>query len=136
MSGQSNAIHRGGLRRALERQEFVLQYQPKIDLKTGAISGAEALIRWLASHSRNVAPARFISIAEDCGLILPIDNWVFVQRASKLGPGGCRLARDDHGSERLRDGVAGRELPGRVVQSWVKRLDPRSLEVELTEVFS
>ena len=65
-----------GLRRALERQEFELHYQPKINLKTGAITGAEALMRWTHPTRGLVSPAQFIPIAEDCGLILPIGNWV------------------------------------------------------------
>ena len=65
-----------GLRRALERREFVLHYQPKIDLTTGAITGAEALLRWIHPARGPVSPADFIPVAEDCGLILPIGAWV------------------------------------------------------------
>ena len=64
------------LRRALERQEFTLHYQPKIDLGTGAITGAEALLRWNHPTRGSVSPAQFIPVAEDCGLILPIAAWV------------------------------------------------------------
>jgi diguanylate cyclase (GGDEF)-like protein/PAS domain S-box-containing protein len=64
------------LRSALERQEFTLHYQPKIDLRTGAITGAEALIRWTHPTRGSVLPAQFIPVAEDCGLILPIGAWV------------------------------------------------------------
>jgi diguanylate cyclase (GGDEF)-like protein/PAS domain S-box-containing protein len=64
------------LRRALERQEFALHYQPKINLKTGEISGAEALLRWTHPTRGPISPTRFIPVAEDCGLILQIGNWV------------------------------------------------------------
>lgn len=66
-----------GLRSALERKEFSLHYQPKIDLKTGEISGVEALIRWNHPVRGMVPPLQFIPIAEDCGSILPIGAWVF-----------------------------------------------------------
>ena len=64
------------LRRALERQEFALHYQPKVNLRTGEITGVEALLRWTHPTRGSVSPAQFIPIAEDCGLILPIGNWV------------------------------------------------------------
>jgi diguanylate cyclase (GGDEF)-like protein/PAS domain S-box-containing protein len=67
------------LRRALDRQEFMLHYQPKVNLRTGAITGAEALIRWEHPTRGPLLPAQFIPIAEDCGLILPIGNWVLRQ---------------------------------------------------------
>jgi diguanylate cyclase (GGDEF)-like protein/PAS domain S-box-containing protein len=63
------------LRRALERQEFRLHYQPKINLTTAAITGVEALIRWIHPARGSVPPTQFIPVAEDCGLILPIGAW-------------------------------------------------------------
>jgi diguanylate cyclase (GGDEF)-like protein/PAS domain S-box-containing protein len=73
------------LRSALERREFALQYQPKISLSTGEITGAEALLRWTHPTRGPVSPAQFIPVAEDCGLILPIGNWVLRE--------ACRQAR-------------------------------------------
>ncbi|HUE45030.1 MAG TPA: EAL domain-containing protein [Aestuariivirgaceae bacterium] len=64
------------LRRALERNELELHYQPKIDLTTGLTCGAEALVRWHHPTRGLLSPAQFIPIAEDCHLILPIGEWV------------------------------------------------------------
>jgi diguanylate cyclase (GGDEF)-like protein/PAS domain S-box-containing protein len=64
------------LRQALERHEFTLHYQPKIDLKTNCITGVEALLRWKHPEWGLVLPERFIVIAEECGLIIPIGRWV------------------------------------------------------------
>jgi diguanylate cyclase (GGDEF)-like protein/PAS domain S-box-containing protein len=66
----------GGLRRALGREEFLLHYQPKVNLDTGEITGVEALIRWQQPDRGLVLPAQFVPIAEDCGLIIQIGRWV------------------------------------------------------------
>jgi diguanylate cyclase (GGDEF)-like protein/PAS domain S-box-containing protein len=123
------------LRRSLERQEFALQYQPKVNLRTGEITGAEALIRWMHPTRGPVPPAQFISVAEDCGLIVPIGNWVLreaCKQARAWVDAGLPLTtmavnisamefRDDHFLESV---FAILKDTG---------LDPKSLELELTE---
>jgi diguanylate cyclase (GGDEF)-like protein/PAS domain S-box-containing protein len=75
----------GSLRHALELEEFLLHYQPKVNLQTGEITGVEALIRWQHADQGLVLPSQFVAIAEDCGLILPIGRWVLRE--------ACRQAR-------------------------------------------
>ncbi|MGZ9014427.1 MAG: EAL domain-containing protein, partial [Burkholderiales bacterium] len=64
------------LRRAVEREEFVLHFQPKLDLVTGEIAGCEALLRWDSPEDGLVSPARFISLLEETGLIVEVGEWV------------------------------------------------------------
>ncbi len=73
-----------GLRRAIQNEEFVLHYQPKINVATGAIAGAEALLRWNHPERGSIAPASFIPVAEECGLICTLSCWV-LRKACEQG---------------------------------------------------
>jgi len=74
-----------GLRRAIERGEFVLHYQPRLDLRQSRITGMEALLRWRHPLLGMVAPARFIPIAEEIGLIEGIGKWALSAAAAQAG---------------------------------------------------
>jgi diguanylate cyclase (GGDEF)-like protein/PAS domain S-box-containing protein len=126
-----------GLRHALEQQQFVLHYQPKMNLETGAIVGAEALIRWRHPQRGLVAPGHFIPVAEECGFIVPISRWVLRE--------SCRQARawQDAGLPPLRIAInaSAVELRSKDFVAGVRailaetHLDPRYLELEFTEAF-
>ncbi|HEV8259158.1 MAG TPA: EAL domain-containing protein [Burkholderiales bacterium] len=125
----------GNLRRALERREFVLHYQPKINLDSGAITGVEALIRWRHPERGLIPPGLFVPIAEDCGLIVPIGRWVLHE--------ACRQAQAwiDAGLPPLSVAVniSALEFQSKDFLEGVRatlketRLNPRYLELELTE---
>lgn len=74
----------GEIRSAIENQEFELHYQPKVNVSTGAVVGAEALLRWNNPERGMVSPAEFIPVAEETGLILPISQWVLKEACAQV----------------------------------------------------
>jgi diguanylate cyclase (GGDEF)-like protein/PAS domain S-box-containing protein len=123
------------LRHALERKEFALHYQPIIDLKTGAITRAEALLRWTHPARGPISPAQFIPVAENCGLIMPIGAWVLRE--------ACKQARSW-----MDKGLAVKTMAANVSPIEFQNeyfldnlfaileetgMDPKCLELELTE---
>ncbi|MGV3709774.1 MAG: putative bifunctional diguanylate cyclase/phosphodiesterase [Gemmatimonas sp.] len=84
-AAKSRFSHEMGLRRALERQQLSLQYQPKMDLVTGRIVGLEALLRWNHPEFGAVSPAHFIPIAEQTGIIVEISEWVLRTALAQIG---------------------------------------------------
>jgi diguanylate cyclase (GGDEF)-like protein/PAS domain S-box-containing protein len=123
------------LRQALERGELSLAYQPQVDVDSGRMCGAEALLRWQHPRLGNVAPLRFIPLAEELGLIGPIGEWVLreacaqAQRWRAAGLGDLRVAVNVS-ARQFRDP----DLPGRVIAILAETgLPPRLLELELTE---
>jgi diguanylate cyclase len=123
------------LRRAFDRDEFLLHYQPKVNLFTGEITSVEALIRWQHPDRGLVPPAQFVPIAEDCGLIIKIGRWVLNE--------ACRQVRvwHDAGHPQLRIAVnvSAIEFRNKDFVEGVRAviaetgLEARFLELELTE---
>lgn len=124
-----------GLRHAVERREFALHYQPKSNLRTGAITGVEALIRWRHPTRGMMMPAQFIPIAEDCGLIVPIGAWVLREACSQArawadaGLPQTTMAVNVSAMEFKNEKFLA-ELFAIVAETG---MDPRTLELELTE---
>ncbi|MEK7738193.1 MAG: EAL domain-containing protein, partial [Pseudomonadota bacterium] len=126
---------RNGLSKALEHDEFVLHYQPQINLASGAVVGVEALIRWNNPELGMVPPGRFISVAEESGLIVPIGEWVMREACrqamvwKKAGLPGLMMAVNLSAVQFKR---------GNVEQTVINALeesgyDPCFLELEITE---
>ena len=124
-----------GLRRALERRELVVHYQPKVDLATRKITGAEALIRWNHPTRGLVPPAQFIPVAEECGLIRPIDAWVLREACEQThawadaGLPALTMAVNVSAMEFREEAF----LDGVFATLHDTGLDPHLLELELTE---
>jgi diguanylate cyclase (GGDEF)-like protein/PAS domain S-box-containing protein len=123
------------LRGAMERNELALHYQPVVNLATGVISGAEALLRWTHPERGPVSPAQFIPVAEDCGLILPIGAWVLREACTQAkawtdaGLPAMTIAVNVSAIQ-FRNGHFMDEMFAILDQTG---LDPKYLELELTE---
>jgi diguanylate cyclase (GGDEF)-like protein len=122
---------------ALERRELVLFYQPVVEMQTGTVVGAEALIRWQHPSRRIVPPSKFIPIAEQSGLILPIGRWV-LQEACRQGA-LWRIRFPDRSRFSMAVNVSARQLEEPAFVDELRatlrgyNVDPQSLTLELTE---
>jgi diguanylate cyclase (GGDEF)-like protein/PAS domain S-box-containing protein len=123
------------LRRAIDNGEFVLYYQPKVDISTGRISGAEALIRWSRPGHGMVSPALFVPLLEETGLIVKVGTWVLHEACRKI----AEWSRSRVGNVKLSVNVSGIQffvggLEEEVLKA-IKEHDiaPELLELELTE---
>ena len=122
------------LRRALERGEFALHYQPLVNLPGARIEGAEALLRWPQSDRRLLPPAEFIPIAEDTGLIIPLGEWVLLEACAQAQAWQAR-----HAGLRVAVNLSARQFRQKDLIGMIERvlgetgLAPGLLELELTE---
>ncbi len=124
-----------GLRQAIKNNEFVLHYQPQIDLLTGKTSGFEALIRWLSPQRGMIAPLEFIHVAEETGLIVQIGRWVlhtacdFIKKLNDSTQSSYGIAVNISVLQLMQANFVGMVIE--VLNETA--LDPALLELELTE---
>src|SRR3954454_1480566 len=119
------------LRKALAAGELELHYQPLVDLRTGAVSALEALLRWRHPARGLVPPGEFVPLAEEIGLIVPVGEWVLRRACADAAawPGGVRVAVNLSAAQ-----FRGRELAAAVVGALAAAgLAPARLELEITE---
>lgn len=128
-------VLQNSLPQALQRNQLSLEYQPVVELNTGKITGVEALLRWQHPQLGLISPTRFISIAEETGLIVPISDWVLntacaqIQRWQQMGWHEPNVAVNLSTRE-----FANRDLPQRIAHALREyELKPRQLTLELTE---
>jgi predicted signal transduction protein with EAL and GGDEF domain len=122
------------LRMALEQQQFSIHYQPQLSMADGHLVGAEALLRWTHPELGSISPGEFIPVAEDCGLILPLGEWVLrqaVRQARQWRDQGLELVMAVNLSAvQFRQA----DLPAQVARILQEEGLPAScLELELTE---
>ena len=125
------------LRRALERHEFLLYYQPLVSLRSGTIEGWEALVRWKHPERGMVPPLDFISLAEETGLIVPLGKWVLEEAVRQASLWAARFPSDP--PRLISVNISGRQFQQRDLIATVMaaldegRFDPRCLKLEITE---
>jgi len=123
------------LRKALDRSEFLLYYQPTVNVQTGAIIGAEALVRWRHPEKGMISPVEFIPLAEETGLIVPIGEWVLrtacIQNTAWQDAGNKPLRMSVNLSSRQFDQEGLIEIVSNALDDSV--FDPQYLELEITE---
>jgi diguanylate cyclase (GGDEF)-like protein len=125
----------GGLRRALEREEFLLYYQPKAGVKTGALTGFEALLRWRHPERGLVLPNEFIPVLEETGLIVQVGEWVLNAVCEQIN----EWTRAGLDPAPVAINLSARQFLARELGSSIKRIldrhriDPALLELEITE---
>ena len=123
------------LRKALGKKEFVMYYQPKINLTTGAITGAEALLRWVHTNGEIILPGRFVPIAEESGLIVPIGRWVLRESCAQAK----RWIDEGFASSSISVNISALEFSQHGFFEGVRNilketgLSPHCLELEITE---
>jgi diguanylate cyclase (GGDEF)-like protein len=126
------------LRKALERNEFVVYYQPKINIKSGSISGLEALVRWMSPHKGLVSPGDFIPFAEENGLIVPIGEFVLCEACKQsvdwqeAGMPPIKISVNLSTRQLLQSNLVS-TVEGIIKES---RIQPELLELEITESMS
>ena len=124
-----------GLRLGLQRKEFVLHYQPKLDLKSGKVVGVEALVRWDRPGHGMVYPSDFIPVAEDSGLIVPLSQWVLQEACQQA----CRWQAEGMRPLYLSVNISAIDFRQRGFVEGIARtlketgLEPTQLELEITE---
>jgi diguanylate cyclase (GGDEF)-like protein/PAS domain S-box-containing protein len=123
------------LRGALEGNEFVLHYQPKLELSTGRVCGVEALLRWERPGRGLVYPAEFVPVLEETGMVVRIGDWIIDEACRQIAQWNAQGVRDVRVAVNVssRQFVEG-DLEG-VVRAAIERhgIEPRMLELELTE---
>ncbi|HJT23638.1 MAG TPA: EAL domain-containing protein, partial [bacterium] len=138
VSAFKQLLMENSLRRALEKEEFVVYYQPQIDLKTQKMIGAEALVRWQHPDLGLVFPTEFIGLAEETGLIVPIGEWVIRKvcaQNKKWQDAGC-------GKVCVSVNLSARQFQQRNLVATIAQilqetgLDPQYLGLEITETIA